>query len=332
LKSQLRLIKLYDNYGLCNRLFPFAHLVASAVEYGWEIRNPGFAEFREHFVGTNRYRIPGFSGAGKFLGAEGEAISASAGVLLPVSSYVMWRRVLAKAGVERRIVLGDHDVCDLSSDEVQSQLRRNRTTQCVGLYFFNSDAATRHIKLIREYFQPVQAIAENVRQNVDVARGRGDLLVGVHIRHGDYQSFCNGIMFYSFEEYAELMRVFRDQIFPEKRVTFLVASNVEVPEAPFKEFEYTLASGHFVADVYALAECNYLLGPPSTFSEWASFYGGVPRYVHLKNDYTWNDRPWPGMSLADFVPHTRGFARCNPNHPAALVPKSHRDSESGSIL
>jgi hypothetical protein len=34
--------------------------------------------------------------------------------------------------------------------------------------------------------------------------------------------------------------------------------------------------GHVVQDMYALARCDYLLGPPSTFTIWSSFYGRVP--------------------------------------------------------
>jgi len=31
-----------------------------------------------------------------------------------------------------------------------------------------------------------------------------------------------------------------------------------------------------VEDLYALAECDYIIGPPSTYTLWASFYGDTP--------------------------------------------------------
>jgi hypothetical protein len=31
-----------------------------------------------------------------------------------------------------------------------------------------------------------------------------------------------------------------------------------------------------VGDLFALAECDYVLGPLSTFSQWASFHGNKP--------------------------------------------------------
>jgi len=37
-------------------------------------------------------------------------------------------------------------------------------------------------------------------------------------------------------------------------------------------------TGHFIEDLYTLASCDYIIGPPSTFTMWASFYGRVPLY------------------------------------------------------
>jgi hypothetical protein len=37
-----------------------------------------------------------------------------------------------------------------------------------------------------------------------------------------------------------------------------------------------------VGDLYALARCDYIMGPPSTYTQWASFYGNQPLY-HLRS-------------------------------------------------
>lgn len=40
-----------------------------------------------------------------------------------------------------------------------------------------------------------------------------------------------------------------------------------------------------VEDLYALSRCNYIMGPPSTFTMWASFIGDVPlRIVKYSNE------------------------------------------------
>jgi len=36
--------------------------------------------------------------------------------------------------------------------------------------------------------------------------------------------------------------------------------------------------------MYGFARCDYLIGPPSTFTMWASFYGQVPLNIICRND------------------------------------------------
>ncbi|HEV2761361.1 MAG TPA: hypothetical protein VGV38_00100, partial [Pyrinomonadaceae bacterium] len=73
----------------------------------------------------------------------------------------------------------------------------------------------------------------------------------------------------------ELMRQ-AESLFPGRRVSFLVCSNAEHVGGAFEGFRHTRGTGHLVEDLYALAGCDYLVGPPSTFTMWASLYGGVP--------------------------------------------------------
>ena len=45
------------------------------------------------------------------------------------------------------------------------------------------------------------------------------------------------------------------------------------------------ASRHFITDLYCMASCDGIIGPPSTFSQWASFYGKVPlSFIFTKDD------------------------------------------------
>ncbi|MCS6783545.1 MAG: hypothetical protein NZ482_10320, partial [Gloeomargarita sp. SKYG98] len=43
-------------------------------------------------------------------------------------------------------------------------------------------------------------------------------------------------------------------------------------------------TGHIIEDLYGLAECDYLIATPSTYSGWASFYGQVPIYFLPSKD------------------------------------------------
>ncbi|MFM2135827.1 MAG: hypothetical protein RL021_1227, partial [Bacteroidota bacterium] len=86
--------------------------------------------------------------------------------------------------------------------------------------------------------------------------------------------------FYSIETYK---RIISDvtQLFPDKIIKFLLCSND--PESLKRIHESIdnsiIAPGHELVDLYCLSKCDYIVGPPSTYSIWASYYGNVPLYL-----------------------------------------------------
>jgi hypothetical protein len=111
---------------------------------------------------------------------------------------------------------------------------------------------------------------------VEPARRDGKFLVGVHVRQDDYRSFKGGRYYYSHRQYRHLM----EQVctaYADRPVSFLVCSDDPVPADAFAGLDVLYGNGHELEDLYALAACDRLMGPPSTYSRWASFYGKVPR-------------------------------------------------------
>jgi hypothetical protein len=100
-----------------------------------------------------------------------------------------------------------------------------------------------------------------VNNVMNKARNGSKRVVGIHIRHGDYKTFEGGRYFYSFEQYAVVMRDIR-ALFPGEAVRFLVCSNAELDAKAFGDLDFIGGTGHFVEDLYALAQCDYLAGPP----------------------------------------------------------------------
>ena len=39
-----------------------------------------------------------------------------------------------------------------------------------------------------------------------------------------------------------------------------------------------------ITDLYGLSSCDYIMGPPSSYSQWASFVGNVPIQFLLSDD------------------------------------------------
>ena len=78
-----------------------------------------------------------------------------------------------------------------------------------------------------------------------------------------------------------------------KQVRFLICTNETFDPVIFKGLNILYQQGNdILVDLYGLSCCDYLMGPPSTFSQWASFYGKVP----LKLLYSPNET----FSLQDF--------------------------------
>jgi hypothetical protein len=64
--------------------------------------------------------------------------------------------------------------------------------------------------------------------------------------------------------------------FPGRKVSFLICSDEPRNEAEFPGLSVGPGPGSAVGDLNALARCDYIMGPPSTYTQWASFYGNKP--------------------------------------------------------
>ena len=61
-----------------------------------------------------------------------------------------------------------------------------------------------------------------------------------------------------------------------REARFVVFSDETIDESHFEGLPCYFAHGSAVEDQWLMSQCDYLMGPPSTFSAWASFMGKVP--------------------------------------------------------
>jgi hypothetical protein len=133
---------------------------------------------------------------------------------------------------------------------------------------------------IRACFRPTRDLMEATRIHIERARAGADLLIGVHIRHGDYKRYLCGAYYFPLEVYRRVMERMLS-FFPQQRVAFLVCSNETQQAGAFAPLQVTLGPGTPIGDLYGLADCDYIIGAPSTYSLWAAFYGLKPIF-HMK--------------------------------------------------
>ncbi|HTF21912.1 MAG TPA: alpha-1,2-fucosyltransferase [Chryseolinea sp.] len=166
---------------------------------------------------------------------------------------------------------------DLNNEIFVASLMTRPFVFLFGRFFRDYGAMDLYQPLIREYFKPTQSIQQKVENHISKTRRGRDLLIGVHIRRGDYASYVGGRYFYSFEQYRQVMHSLTVSS-KNRRLAFLICSNEEVDLSEFNGLDVISAPGQFVEDLYCLSLCDYIVGPPSTFSKWASFYGETPLY------------------------------------------------------
>ncbi len=138
---------------------------------------------------------------------------------------------------------------------------------------------------LKTIFKPTEAVIENVNTFIKEKRLSYDVIVGIHIRRGDYLIWQNGKFFYSDDDYSSVMNQMK-ALFPEKRVGFLICSNEKIELENFKKHDtFVFDKSSASLDLYGLGVCDYILGPPSSYSTWASYYGNIPIYymLDLKN-------------------------------------------------
>jgi len=281
-------------YGrLGNRLRRAAHLVAASIDHGHTLVDLSFSEYAADFEATRRDLFCRYPPARRALPAP-RWIRALLDRLATLALRIA-RLVSPPGALLRAVVWRDVEVeYRLDAPAFRDLARRSRILLFEG-WTFRTSAVERHAAAIRAHFTPARALAERAEAIAAGLRSKTEILVGVHLRRGDYDTWLGGRYHYPPSTYADLMRRVLT-LFPGRRVLFLVCSNEPVPKDPFDGLPYALGTDHPVVDLYTLARCDYLLGPPSSFTLWASFAGDVPLWFV--------DRPEAEPSLEVFVRRT----------------------------
>ncbi|QDV43150.1 hypothetical protein Enr13x_30040 [Stieleria neptunia] len=286
----------HDVGGMCNRIFPFAHLIATSVVTDRPLANPTFTKYEHYFVGTNEN--------------QRDAFWENAGIRAPQLKLSNWRgrfKLARRLNASRVQVRSENELLDVEGLRTGGKLDEVRWISA--LYAIDNSAFAQQAALIKSCFRPVPEIERSANDCVDRLRRHCDVVIGVHIRQGDYAGHSGGMMFFETSEYRELM----DQAvatWHDQSVGFLICSNVPQPDDSFDGLTWQMGPGSEIADLTALSMCDFLIGPPSTFSEWASYVGAVPRFVwNRKYEQMYQVLTKP-LTKENFVVHGgRGFGK-----------------------
>jgi hypothetical protein len=281
-----------DLDGFGNHLLLTSHFLVNVAENGYELAIPSFERYVPFFEGTSRRD---FQGLPVRLQPEQPVVKSLYHVLRNRWGNAALRRLPALQrllGVRVLLDQGSGDV-DLNSPAFLAAAHTENLL-VHGWQFRDKLHFAPHGDLLRRIFRPIAVHRHAVEQVLSAGRAGADVLVGVHIRRGDYAGWYGGAYLYDNATYVRAMQAMLVLFPATTRVRFLLFSNEAIADADFAGFDTCRSTNHAVEDLYAMAGCDYIIGPLSTYSMWASFYGRVP-LCHLH-------RPdQPITSLQEFV-------------------------------
>ncbi len=240
----------YDSPGqLCNRIWSLLPSIAYGLQYEEKVLVINFTEYSDVFDNLNKNKFIRFSSKKNlkrfFLSIKSRGYIQNG---RPNIFSKLFHLNLIEGWSNR---LGNAEMVVDQAEE----LRR--------IFSFKSDITG-----------PVDKIFSSEKDNI---------IIGVHIRRGDYKEWLEGIYYYTDEEYRYQMYALQKQL--GTGIKFLICSNEKINPENFKGLDcFVIPDSSGAKDLYALSRCEYIIGPPSSYSQWASFYGEVPVKYIMSSD------------------------------------------------
>jgi hypothetical protein len=281
---------------LCNRLWAFSFFIAYAKKHSLNIYIPHFREYQKYFknlsslpnVFFNILRKPKIFDTTTFL------------------AYRVASRIL-------RIISGMINLTALHIyiDRVHwteeqwpwSVLKRKNRLVFLGSWLHKKDvsALLEYKQMIRWLFEPAKQYRERVDHLFADLRRDHSIIIGFHMRRRDLRGYLGGAYAFNDATYKFYMGVLQD-IFPDNHICYYLASDEPIDNSAFHGYETAcLLHPAMMEDLYALSLCHYIVGPRSTFSQWASFIGDVPlRLIKRHDEAITTDQFSPILYLGHF--------------------------------
>ena len=262
-----------DKSQMCNNLLQYAHVYAWGREHGRKVISMRFSYKYQYFhiCHTN------LTGFGWYLFAKYMA----ALHLLPTASF-------------------KHADCD--REALERKMLRHRHIVVSGWNVRFYDLFLKYRSEIVELFRIDECYTQPVREKMNVndnvegqrllpqslrpvsldLRPKSQISLGVHIRRGDYATWQDGRYFFNDKVYANYINRFA-AMHPDQTVDVFLSTNdaqvtAEHYQALCPKVRIHHLKGSAPEDLFMLSECDYLIGPPSTFSLVAAMYRDIPLY------------------------------------------------------
>ena len=214
-----------DNPGrLGNLVNRHGHLLAFAAEHGHILIDVSFLKSAGFFPTLTRNLLQGYP-------------RLPAPPLPPIIlriAFWCFRRFLRIApelewltgGLIQRLDAAYPATVDLESPDVKAKIDDARVLLLTGYLFEANASFKRHRSLIRDQFSVLKSIQAKERAFFGQLRNEASEIVGVHIRHTDFRTYCDGRWYYTARQYAKVMKWYADH-FQDRKILFVICSDEE---------------------------------------------------------------------------------------------------------
>lgn len=278
---------------LANRMILFSHFIGFCKENNINLLNPSFTEYAHHFKGTISNFIPKFPHNKDNKQPNKNTPNKIKNYVIKIFSKLI-SKIFCNSNYNGKFITSVNlsakkyinKEFELNNTENIKLLNAAKLTFVNGWLFRDYENTEKHYETIKNYFEPLDIYLHHINNFIANLRKQYDKLIGIHIRRGDYRNYENGKFYYEYEVYIDCIKQLKN-IFNDCNIIFILFSNEKIDTGLYKKegLNITIGHGNFIEDLYSLAKCDYIIGPPSTYSLWASYYGKVPhRFIQSKNE------------------------------------------------
>ena len=269
-----------DKSQMCNNLLQYAHVYAWGREHGRKVISMRFSYKYQYFhiCHTN------LTGFGWYLFAKYMA----ALHLLPTASFK--HADCDREALERKMLRHKHIVVsgwnvrfyDLFLKYRSEIVELFRIDECYTQPVREKMNVNDNVEGQRPKAKGQRLLPQSLRPVSLDLRPKSQISLGVHIRRGDYATWQDGRYFFNDKVYASYINRFA-AMHPDQTVDVFLSTNdaqvtAEHYQALCPKVRIHHLKGSAPEDLFMLSECDYLIGPPSTFSLVAAMYRDIPLY------------------------------------------------------
>jgi hypothetical protein len=271
---------------LANQLWNYVSIYAYGLETGARIQNPSFFEYHAFFN-----FLPNESLATKCLTLFFTKVRRRAH---PINRF--WRKGYA---LWSKTVVHFHPAIVVSSENTSNKvfylpptteivLPHSPTLYFSGWLFRNPTGLEKYRDKLIAAFSPKAAVQQKVKDIISRLKQKKKVLIGVHIRQGDYKVFKDGRYLISAKRMREVLDEYiATQDLHPNDIALLITSDGAIDLSIFAGFETYHSQENAVTDLFLLSCTDTIIGSNSSFGNFAAWYGNVPHIVATKEQVDW---------------------------------------------